>query len=97
MYGGKLLEPGWLNRRAAELLEEFQQLQVSLQVEKAVGTTRQVVQNDGMRWIAPPQAMYKLNYDAAAFEDSANTGFGAVIKNSTGEVMATMTVKGLAV
>ena len=40
MYGAKLLEPGWLNRRAAELLEEFQQLQVSLQAEKAVGATR---------------------------------------------------------
>ena len=97
VYGGKLLEPGWLNRRAAELLEEFQQLQVSLQAEKAVGATRQVVQNDGMHWIAPPQVVYKLNYDVAAFEDSASTGFGAVIRNSTGEVMATMTVKGLAV
>ena len=94
VYGSKLLEPGWLNRRAAELLEEFQQLQVSLQAEKAVGATRQVVQNDGMRWIAPPQAVYKLNYNVAAFEDSASTGFGAVIKNSTREVMVAMTVKG---
>ena len=41
--------------------------------------------------------MYKLNYNAAAFEDSASIGFDAVIRNSTGEVMATMTVKGLAV
>ena len=41
--------------------------------------------------------MYKLNYDVPAFEDSACTGFGAVIRNSTGEVMAMMTVKGLAV
>ena len=40
VYGGKLLELGWLNRCAAELLEEFQQLQVSLQAEKAVGATR---------------------------------------------------------
>ena len=62
-----------------------------------VGATRQVVQNDGMRWIPPPQAVYKLNYDAALFEDSASIGFGAVIKNSIGEVMAAMTVKGLAV
>ena len=62
-----------------------------------MGATRQVVQNDGMHWIAPPQVVYKLNYDATAFEDSASTGFDAVIRNSTGEVMAMMTVKGLAV
>ena len=41
--------------------------------------------------------MFKLNYDAAVFEDSASSRFGAVIRNSTGEVMATMTVKGPAV
>ena len=54
VYGGKLLELGWLNRCAAELLEEFQQSQVSLQADAAVGATRQVVQNDGTRWIPPP-------------------------------------------
>ena len=94
VYGGKLLELGWLNRCAAELLEEFQQSQVSLQADAAVGATRQVVQNDGTRWIPPPQAVYKLNYNAAMFEDSTSTGFGAVIKNSTREVMVAMTVKG---
>ena len=62
-----------------------------------VGATRQVVQNDGMRWIPPPQVVYKLNYDAALFEDSASIGFGAVIRNSTGEVMVGMTIKGPAV
>ena len=52
------------------------------------------MQSDGTRWVPPPQAVYKLNYDAAVFEDSASSGFGAVIRNSTGEVMAAMTVKG---
>ena len=94
VYGGKLLELGWLNRCAAELLEEFQQSQVSLQADAAVGATRQVVQNDGTRWIPPPQAVYKLNYNAAMFEDSTSTGFGAVIRNSTRKVMVAMTVKG---
>ena len=60
----------------------------------AVGATRQVLQNGGTRWIPPPQVVYKLNYDAAVFEDSASSGFGAVIRNSTGEVMVAMTVKG---
>ena len=62
-----------------------------------MGMTRQVLQNDGTDWIPPPQAVYKLNYDAAMFENSASSGFGAVIKNSIGEVMVAMIVKGLAV
>ena len=41
--------------------------------------------------------MYKLNYDAAVFADYASSGFGAMIRNSSGEVMATMTAKGPAV
>ena len=97
MHGGKLLESGWLNKRATKLLEEFQQSQVSLQADAVVGATRQVLQNDGTHWIAPPQAVYKLNYDAAVFEDSASFGLSAMIRNSTGEVMAAMTVKGLVV
>ena len=55
------------------------------------------MQSDGTRWIPLPQAVYKLNYDAAVFEDFASSGFGAVIRNSTGEVMAVMTVKGLTI
>ena len=91
------MEPGCLNRHASELLEEFQQAQVSLQAAVEVGATRQAVQNDGMRWIPPPHNVYKLNYDAAVFKDSASSGFGAVIRNFSGDVMAAMTVKGPAV
>jgi len=40
VHGGKLMEPGWLNRRASELLEEFQQSQVGLHAEVEVGATR---------------------------------------------------------
>ena len=40
VYEGKLLELGWLNKRAAELLEEFQQSQVNLQADAVVGATR---------------------------------------------------------
>ena len=46
-----------------------------------VGTSRQTVQTDGTRWIPPPQDVYKLNYDAAVFEDSASSRFGVVIRN----------------
>ena len=70
---------------------------MSLQAAVEVGPTRQVVQNDGMRWIPPPQDVYKLNYDAAVFKDPASSGFGAVIRNFFGEVMVAMTVKDPAV
>ena len=40
VYKGKLLEPGRLNSCATELLEEFQQSQVNLQVDVVVGATR---------------------------------------------------------
>ena len=74
------MEPGCLNRHASELLEEFQLSQVSLHADVEVGATRQVVQNDETRWIPPLQDVYKLNYDAAVFEDSASSRFGVVIR-----------------
>ncbi|XP_075645149.1 uncharacterized protein LOC142616160 [Castanea sativa] len=55
------------------------------------------MQNTKTVWQPPPQAVYKLNYDAAIFADNTSFGFGAVIRNSRGEVMAAMTAKGLAV
>ncbi|XP_075665170.1 uncharacterized protein LOC142634796 [Castanea sativa] len=81
VHGVKFLELGWLNKRAAKLLEEFQQSQEKLQAKAVHGMVRQVMQNDG----------------TTVFEDNASSGFGVVIRNSRGEVMAAMTVKGHAV
>ncbi|XP_030964398.1 uncharacterized protein LOC115985611 [Quercus lobata] len=50
-----------------------------------------------MSWQPPPQSVYKLNYNAAVFAGNASSGFGAVIRNSSREVMAAMTAKGQAV
>ena len=97
MHGGKFLEPSWLNKRAVELLEEFQWSQESLQVDAVHDVARQVLQNDGTSWQPPPQSVYKLNYDAAVFVDNTSSGFGAMIRNLRGEVMAAMTAKGSAV
>ena len=35
-----------------------------------------------------------MNFDAAIFADQHCSGFGAIIRNSAGEVMAGMSVKG---
>lgn len=38
--------------------------------------------------------MYKLNFDTAIFSDLKCSGFGAIIRNTTGDVMAGMSAKG---
>ena len=45
-------------------------------------------------WRAPPAEEFKLNFDATIFADQHCSGFGAIIRNSAGEVMAGMSVKG---
>ena len=45
-------------------------------------------------WQPPPQLVFKLNFDAAVFSCLNRFGFGAVIRNDKGEVMAAMAAKG---
>ncbi|KAL4643818.1 hypothetical protein ACB092_02G119600 [Castanea dentata] len=47
----------------------------------------------GNVWQPPLQSVYKLNFDATIFTDLNCFGFGAIIRNDRGEVMATMLVK----
>ena len=62
LHGGKLKDPGWLNKRAAEYLEEFKQAQEHLSVPPR--------QSVGNVWRPPPQSLVKLNFDAAIFKES---------------------------
>ena len=41
--------------------------------------------------------MYKLNFDATIFIDISASGVGAIIRNASGQVMAALSLKGLAV
>ena len=86
LHGGKLKEPGWLNKRAAEFLDEFQQVQQHLAVP--------ITQAVGSVWRPPDQSWFKLNFDAAIFKEQNCSGFGAVIRNNQGEVMAAMATRG---
>ena len=45
-------------------------------------------------WQPPPQEVYKLNFDTVVFLDLNCSGFGKIIRNSTGKVMARMSAKG---
>ena len=86
IHGGKLKEPGWLNRRAEEFLDVYRKAQVILMATNVPG--------GNCVWRAPPSEEYKMNFDAAVFSDQQCSGFGAIIRNSNGEVMAGMSAKG---
>ena len=45
-------------------------------------------------WQPPPQLIFKLNFDATVFLGLNRSGFGAIIRNEKGEVMAAMAGKG---
>ena len=45
-------------------------------------------------WQPPQGSLFKLNFDGACFDDGATSGYGAVIRNKKGEVMAAIAVRG---
>lgn len=68
------------------MLEEFQVAQEHLMVMEMVA----LVQS-----LRPPSGdSYKLNFDAAVFEDIGSSGFGVIIRNNRGEVMVALPAKG---
>ena len=86
IHGGHLREPGWLNKRAEEFLEEYRKAQPVL--------TPSNESSGSCIWRAPPAKEFKLNFDATVFYNQHCSGFGAIIRNSSGEVMASMSVTG---
>ena len=86
MHGGKFHDPGWLNNRVRELLEEFRTALALMGPTYGRQSTRDT-------W-HPPPSVFKLNFDAALFSTLNNFGFGAIIRNEKGEVMAAMVAKG---
>ena len=87
MHGGKFHDPGWLNNRVRELLEEFRTALALMGPTYGRQSTRDT-------WQPPPPSVFKLNFDAALFSTLNNFGFGAIIRNEKGEVMAAMVAKG---
>ncbi|XP_075640210.1 uncharacterized protein LOC142611951 [Castanea sativa] len=71
VYGGSFKDPKWLNQRTSNYLKEFQQAQWQLALP-ATTTGR-------TNWKPPPNSSFKLNFDAAIFDELNCTGFGVVI------------------
>jgi len=44
----------------------------------------------GNVWRPPPHPFFKMNFDAAIFNEKGRSGFGAMIRNEHGEVMAAL-------
>ena len=59
VHEGQLKDPGWLNKRVAEYLEEYKNAQENLATSNAVPSR--------IVWQTPPLDEYKLNFDAANF------------------------------
>ena len=87
VHGGKFHDPGWLNNRAAEFLEEFRTASVLMGPPQGVQASRDI-------WQPPPPSTFKLNFDANLFSALNRSGFGAIIQNEKGEVMVAMAAKG---
>ena len=85
IHGGQLKEPGWLNRRAKEFLGEYRKAQVTLMATN--------IPAGSFVWRAPPLE-YKMNFDVVVFSYQQCSGFGAIIRNTNGEVMVGMSAKG---
>ena len=86
VFGGKLKDPKWLNKRAKELLDDFHHAQGQLWILVSCS-------GDSI-WHPPPDSTFKLNFDAAIFSDLSCSGVGAMIRNEKGEVMAAMSARG---
>ncbi|KAL0001832.1 hypothetical protein SO802_015613 [Lithocarpus litseifolius] len=85
-HRGVMQEPSRLVRRTMEFLEEYKEAQQHLTSQPTVARSA--------TWSLPLKTCFKLNFDAAIFNDINASSFGVVIRNEVGEVMATMTVKG---
>ena len=89
MHGSILQEPGTLVGRARSLLVEY--LEARTQLDLLVP---HVINGPSQQWQPLIGLMYKLNFDAAVFNDFSASGVGVVIRNGGGQVMVVMVSRG---
>ena len=68
-------------QRAFESLMEFR----SAQPRKVSAPVRPRI-----RWTPPPEDFYKINFDAAVFQEDNRAGIGMIVCDSNGLVMASL-------
>ena len=78
-------------KRVVDYLKEYTNAQDFLRVLDPIHAPAQ------QTWQPPQESVFKLNFDGACFDDGAASGYGAVIRNKKGEVMAAIAERGGAV
>lgn len=84
-FGGVIQDPSRLVKRAGEFLVELKKSQDHLAVSTVCVRSS--------RWTPPSGLSFRLNFDAAIFQDGKALGCGAVIWNHVGEVMAAVSAR----
>ena len=87
--GKQVQASGVLNKRAEDYMEEYRRAQTRLSINSTI--------QHPCNWRPPPSSRFKLNFDAAIFKEDDAIGMGAIIRNEKGEVMASLSAKGLLV
>ena len=88
LHGGIFQHPARSHQHASDYLREFVEAQDQLSVPVSVHVPT------SQAWQPPQGEFFKLNFDGASFDNGATSGYGAVIRNGNGEVMAAVSAKG---
>ena len=88
MHGGVFQHPSRSHQCASDYLREFVEAQDQLSVPVSVHVPA------SQAWQPPQGEFFKLNFDGASFDNGVTSGYGAIIHNGNGEVMAAVSAKG---
>ena len=88
MHGGVFQHPSRSHQCASDYLREFVEAQDQLSVPVSVHVPA------SQAWQPPQGEFFKLNFDGANFDNGVTSGYGAIIHNGNGEVMAAVSAKG---
>lgn len=87
IFEGRKLSPVTLIAKAKATIEAYQRVHETEQINRRDGVSKQ------KQWCPPPIGYYKVNVDAAVQAGAQLTGIRVVIRNSQGQVVATVAVK----
>jgi hypothetical protein len=85
VFGGEVLSPSIMVRKATDQLHDFSKAEERRRVTHVQGSRPRCV-----RWERPAEGFVKLNWDAAINRSTGKTGVGVVARDETGLVVAAM-------